>query len=519
MTTASANPCTISILVLGGNTAAELANTLNSVLAQTYEQLECLVAVNGSDAGCLEVVHRAQSQVAHYTTTSRANKYELVDELLSFATGRYLYVLESGWLLHSPTVVAQMLATNANVTGEADVIYGNLVRVFAGKGPSANVGAYAEVVTAEALLGPMIELYAASFIERRLYEKLPFSLANPSLIYNNGWFFVLRLLVQAQAVFEYRNVDLADIPVGRHGHIGILSTANLAQSERDALLKEYFPELAVTPSMPTPLNITNRSVLSLALAKATSNVKAAAKFGIRSVRSQVELASYKKKYSQGSFSIPIIINNKNHLTYLLRLIGSLEKRGYTNIYIIDNASTYKPLLDFYEKTNYPVFRLEKNVGFCALWDTDIFDQFKDQYYVYTDSDLELVEECPTDFLVVLRYLLDKYSLGKVGLSLPVDDLPACFINRAEVQSWEALFRANKIEHLAYSAKVDTTFALYSPNAFGDANMLLAFRTSFPYSARHLPWYEDTAALSDEQKFYYTNVSSSTHWSKKIKDIN
>ena len=40
--------------------------------------------------------------------------------------------------------------------------------------------------------------------------------------------------------------------------------------------------------------------------------------------------------------IPIIINSFNRLTTLKRLISSLEQRGYTNIYILDNCSTYPP---------------------------------------------------------------------------------------------------------------------------------------------------------------------------------
>lgn len=44
--------------------------------------------------------------------------------------------------------------------------------------------------------------------------------------------------------------------------------------------------------------------------------------------------------------VPIIINNFNRLTTLRLLIEALNKRGYDNIYIIDNASTYPPLRKF-----------------------------------------------------------------------------------------------------------------------------------------------------------------------------
>jgi len=501
----------VSIIILNDGDATRLSTTLVSFLAQTYEQIECLVALNGNDKSCLELVQANQESIAHYNTISYANKYELVSELLPFATGQYIYVMESGWRLNTPTVIAQMMA--GVVISSADVIYGDLVRAFTGKGNSATIAAYTGLVSAESLSKSMIELYATSLIKRELYDRVPFFTL--SLAYNVGWFFVFRLLVQAKAVFLHQKVELVSVPVGRHGRLGILSTANLAQNERVTLLKEYFPEQAATllaylyPDGAGSLGI-KHSLVNLVGA-----AKSGAKRVVRSIRSRLELYSYKRKYQAASFSIPIIINNKNHLTYLLRLINSLEKRGYTNIYIIDNNSTYQPLLDFYKKTDYKVFLLGENVGFCALWDTDIFAQFEGQYYVYTDSDLELVDECPTDFMVVMRYLLDKYSLGKVGLSLPIDDLPNHFAKRAEVQKWERAFNTEKVERLAYNARVDTTFALYKPDAFGDATTLLGFRTRFPYSARHLPWYENTAALTEEQQYYYANVSSSTHWSKMV----
>ena len=67
--------------------------------------------------------------------------------------------------------------------------------------------------------------------------------------------------------------------------------------------------------------------------------------------------------------IPIIINSFNRLTTLRRLIASLEQRGLTNIHILDNCSTYPPLLEWYATGGggYDIIRLPKNLGFKALW--------------------------------------------------------------------------------------------------------------------------------------------------------
>lgn len=46
---------------------------------------------------------------------------------------------------------------------------------------------------------------------------------------------------------------------------------------------------------------------------------------------------------------PIIINNFNRLSTTVQLIDALKQRGYNNIHILDNQSTYPPLLEFYKK--------------------------------------------------------------------------------------------------------------------------------------------------------------------------
>lgn len=214
--------------------------------------------------------------------------------------------------------------------------------------------------------------------------------------------------------------------------------------------------------------------------------------------------------------IPIIINNYNRLSYLLKLIDSLTKRGYNNIYIIDNNSTYQPLLDYYTKTPYTVFRLTENIGYKALWETEIFKKFKRSYYVYTDSDLEIDSSCPDDFLEHFCFLLKKYPLAqKIGFGIHIDDLPNCYSHRDKVIKWEEQFWMIEKEPGLYRAAIDTTFALYRPFCFGVANCHNeTYRLGFPYLVKHLPWYVDSENQTEEEIFYKSSISQSTHWSKQ-----
>ena len=217
-------------------------------------------------------------------------------------------------------------------------------------------------------------------------------------------------------------------------------------------------------------------------------------------------------------NIPIIINNFNRLSYLKQLIDSLASRGYHNIYILDNQSTYPPLLEYYESCPYRVIRLEKNFGFKALWISGVFEQFKHSYYVYTDSDMEIAEGCPDDFMRHFKDVLKRYPLSqKVGFGIEINNLPDHFVNRDKVVEHESQFWLKEVEPGLYRASVDTTFALYRPYCKGIANAYQeVYRTGYPYIINHLPWYVDTNNMSDEELYYVNNITQSTHWSKDSK---
>lgn len=216
-------------------------------------------------------------------------------------------------------------------------------------------------------------------------------------------------------------------------------------------------------------------------------------------------------------NVPIVINNFNRVNSLLTLIDGLESRGYSNIYIIDNNSTYPPLLEYYKKCTYPVYMLNKNIGHLAIWETGIYKQFTDSYFAYTDSDLEIHPNCPEDFMEKFILLLKKYPKAlKVGFSICIDDLPDCYNLKDQVQEWESQFWQKEIETNVFIAPIDTTFAVYKPHFKGEAIDIqhLYLRTGFPYSVRHLPWYIDNHNLTEEEKYYITHLKTSTHWSEK-----
>lgn len=227
------------------------------------------------------------------------------------------------------------------------------------------------------------------------------------------------------------------------------------------------------------------------------------------------LNSYARKQIKNTKNIPIIIISFNQLFYLKQLIDFLKKCNYTNIVIIDNNSTYKPLLNYFETidSSVTIHRLNENYGHRVFWERkEMFDKYSKGYYAITDADIVPNKDCPDDFILHFKRILDRNNtITKVGFSLKIDDLPEGYPNKQKVINWEKKFWNQINEYGDYLADIDTTFALYRPGSFDIEMFFKGIRTKKPYEAMHGGWYLDKNNLTDEQKYYFKTANSSSSW--------
>ena len=180
--------------------------------------------------------------------------------------------------------------------------------------------------------------------------------------------------------------------------------------------------------------------------------------------------------------------------------------------VIDNASTYQPLLDYYLEEKIRVHYEPTNRGPYAFWQLGWHKQQTERFIV-SDPDVIPPLGCPGDLIVQMDAMMTRHGAVKVGPSLRIDNLPNHYAQAEAVRAWEAQFWERPIEG-AYHAQIDTTFALYEPGseAWPGGSYL---RLAPPYQFEHFPWYEDSANPSEELKFYRSTIRPDyTHWSRQ-----
>lgn len=211
------------------------------------------------------------------------------------------------------------------------------------------------------------------------------------------------------------------------------------------------------------------------------------------------------------WDVPIFINARDRLGVMKKLIDWLLDAGYRNVIILDNDSTYPPLLEYYSEIDkdprVKIITLGENFGYKALWSSKVLEYLHIATpYVYTDPDVVPAENCPKDIVRRLYEILSaNREIRKVGLGLIWEDIT--FYDKNYWQESEADFyaRGNLGGGLAY-ANVDTTFALYSNTR--SYSLRFSLRTVGDLRARHLPWYFDYDNLPEDEKYYLDHADKS-----------
>lgn len=268
--------------------------------------------------------------------------------------------------------------------------------------------------------------------------------------------------------------------------------------------------------------------------------------------------------------LPVFIISRDRLTWLRETVAMLKRFPGLMPIILDNASTYLPLLAWFEEEDCPpVIRLPHNYGCRVPWvnmngvsqhiinnvqgerkgrlkedgtivecvfKSNCFEDLGHGYYVVMDNDLDL-RGVPEDGFEVLRQVFDvKHPAVKVGFSIDLDSVSKDYELHDQVLEWETqfsnsvrleLFRVDNNEMVEYHdcdsqmiqifrSDIDTTTAIYNlsrpmrPDLCGPA-----WRTGWPYQQIHRPWTMGIKDWTEEDWYYHERAAGRTMWTENM----
>jgi glycosyltransferase involved in cell wall biosynthesis len=115
------------VITVSYNSAATIGDTLRSVAAQTYPDVEHIVIDGGSKDGTQDIVREQGAHVAQFVSEPDRGIYDAMNKGLARATGDVVGFLNSDDMLAGPDALAAVAA--AFVDESVDAVYADLVFV------------------------------------------------------------------------------------------------------------------------------------------------------------------------------------------------------------------------------------------------------------------------------------------------------------------------------------------------------------------------------------------------------
>ncbi|MEZ4901461.1 MAG: glycosyltransferase family 2 protein [Spirosomataceae bacterium] len=99
-----------TIITVVFNGQKYLKETIESVISQTYKNIEYIIIDGGSSDGTIDIIKEYEIYLSYWQSESDKSMYDAINKGLSFSTGEFILILNSDDQLFHNTTIAKMAA-------------------------------------------------------------------------------------------------------------------------------------------------------------------------------------------------------------------------------------------------------------------------------------------------------------------------------------------------------------------------------------------------------------------------
>ena len=227
----------LSIITINYNNAEGLRKTIESVLAQTYTEIEYIIVDGASTDGSVDVIRElATRPTIKWVSEKDKGIYNAMNKGIRMATGEYIEILNSGDILFDANVTQRMIEhldqINSQNENPIGILYGNMIKVNA-QGKVVGKSGYTEYSLRQFYSSTLN--HDCAYIRRDLFEE--YGLYDENLKIVSDWKWYLQAIGLGRVKPEYVDIDVTIFDDGG------ISETNLAlrNAERRQVLEELLP--------------------------------------------------------------------------------------------------------------------------------------------------------------------------------------------------------------------------------------------------------------------------------------
>jgi len=113
----------VSVITVVRNDKNNIEKTINSVLAQTYKDIEFIVLDGASSDGTRDVIEKHSSQISYWKSEPDKGVYDAMNKGIKASTGDFVIFMNSGDTFHTDDAIEKMLLEEVESN---TIVYGNV---------------------------------------------------------------------------------------------------------------------------------------------------------------------------------------------------------------------------------------------------------------------------------------------------------------------------------------------------------------------------------------------------------
>ncbi len=220
----------ISIVTVAYNASKTIEQTIQSLLGQTYSNIEYIVIDGGSSDGTQEIIEKYSDKIAYYSSEKDGGIYFGMNKGVEKCSGEYIGLLNADDVYYDSEVIESVV--KKLLESKTDALYGDLLYVDATDLSKVVRRWISGKYDRRNFLKGWMPPHPTFFIKKSAYEK--FGTFNTQFKFAADYELMLRMLFKHKLSAVYLNQTLIKMRVGGVSNSSVKNRLKANQEDREA---------------------------------------------------------------------------------------------------------------------------------------------------------------------------------------------------------------------------------------------------------------------------------------------
>lgn len=121
------NPPLITIVTVVYNDVENIEKTINSVINQSYKNIEYIIIDGGSTDGTVAIINKYRNLINHIVSERDKGIYDAMNKGTAMASGEWIIYMNSGDIFSAPTILEKIFIEKQSYLERNSVIYSDVL--------------------------------------------------------------------------------------------------------------------------------------------------------------------------------------------------------------------------------------------------------------------------------------------------------------------------------------------------------------------------------------------------------